>query len=389
MRKQTISLILCITLLLGIFIPFALANVSLGSRFDQIGKYGTIAVGLGLNDVDSGNFAIDVQGEVVVAYLYWAGVDYKPGGDNDAVFDGDDIIADFAYEEQYWYSDGEDYYHYVYIKDVTTKIISGPYTYSFSGNNEMLYPYGAGLVVIYENSELPLVRVVLKDGADGFHYFFTGPNGPNSEVTFFDFNSAISDREAEMFLIVGGNEHDNRPNKIWTQTGNGPKPTDLITTPSDVGGPYPLVGSDGRAWDTYSQNVQISTGDEWVCVQIESIISEGDGWPTFNGRGTSALLIATGFSIPIERELCGLSPGFWKHNIRVALEYPGGYSVPHDGEPRMSKEILESLLSKIEGNPTLQDALDALKAKGPGSESIRLNMANAFNAAAGYQPYSD
>jgi hypothetical protein len=227
------------------------------------------------------------------------------------------------------------------------------------------------------------------DGADGFHFFFDGPNGPNSEIASFDFESALSDRSAEMFLMVGGNEHDNRPNKIWTQTGSGDKPLDLITTPTSVGGPYPLIGSDGPAWDTFTDNVDIVSGDEWLCVQIESIISEGEGWSNFDGRGTSALLIATGFMIPVERELDGLSPGFWKHNVRVALEYPGRYSVPHEGESRMNKETLLAYLAKIAGTPTLQEAYEALKPQGPGSESIRLAMANAFNAAAGYLPYSD
>jgi len=392
MKKQTTSLILCTVLLVGLFVPFAFANVSLSNRFDAVGNYGMITAGVGLNEQASGDLIVDVPGNVVAAYFYWAGVDTKPGGDNTAVFNGADIIADFSIEEQFWYMDSVEYYHYVYVKDVSSMINTGGQTYTISGNDEMIYPYGAGLVVVYEDSSLPLVRVVLMDGADGFHFFFEGSNGPNSELTCFDFDSATSDRDAEMFLMVGGNEHDNRPNKIWTQTGSGANPLDLITTPTGVGGPYPLVGADGPAWDTYTDNVAIAGGDEWLCVQIESIISEGSGWPDFDGRGTSALLIATGFMLPVETGLDGLSPGFWKHNIRVALEYPGRYSVPHEGEDRMNYNRILGLAEAATGKTgieALEDALEALTAKGPGSESIRLDMANAFNAAAGYQPYSD
>ena len=38
---------------------------------------------------------------------------------------------------------------------------------------------------------------------------------------------------------------------------------------------------------------------------------------------------------------------------------------------------------------SLQEAYDALNARGRGSDSIRLDAANQFNAAAGFLPYSD
>jgi hypothetical protein len=283
-----------------------------------------VAAGVGLNNVVSGDISIDVPGTVVVAYLYWAGVDYKPGGVNQAIFDGIAITADFSYEEDFWYANSEEYYHYVYGKDVSSLINNGLDTYPFSGIDGMLYPYGAGLVVIYEDLELPINRVVLKDGLDTFHFDFAVPNGPNSDITCFDFSSTAHQRETQMVFIVGGTEHDDRPNKIWTQTGKGPKPTDLITTPSSVGGPYPLYGADGRAWDTYTDTIPVNAGDEWLCTQIESIISPGLDFPEFVGRGTSALLIATGFVLPVETppvEPEGLTPGFWKNHPDLWQSY--------------------------------------------------------------------
>jgi hypothetical protein len=71
----------------------------------------------------------------------------------------------------------------------------------------------------------------------------------------------------------------------------------------------------------------------------------------------------------------------------VALGYPGRYSVPHEGEPRITEAILLAYAGEI--GVTLPEALEALTAQGPGSDVIRLNMANSFNAAAGYAPYSD
>jgi hypothetical protein len=90
--------------------------------------------------------------------------------------------------------------------------------------------------------------------------------------------------------------------------------------------------------------------------------------------------------LPPEGE--GLSPGFWKHNIKVALGLSrGSFSSPHEGEPHITEAELLALAAKIP--VTLEDALTALQAKGPGSATIRLDMANAFNMAAGYGEYMD
>jgi hypothetical protein len=92
-------------------------------------------------------------------------------------------------------------------------------------------------------------------------------------------------------------------------------------------------------------------------------------------------------------ELCGLSPGFWKHNVRVALGYPGGYSTPHEGEDPMNYEWMVALAQMATGvfDPTaaLLAALTDLTATGPGSDMTRLGMANAFNDAADYTDYYD
>ena len=85
----------------------------------------------------------------------------------------------------------------------------------------------------------------------------------------------------------------------------------------------------------------------------------------------------------------GLSPGFWKHNIAVALGInPGSYSSPYEGAPK----ITESDLLNYVGMTTfagLPEAYNALSANGKGSASIRLDACNQFNAAAGYTPYND
>jgi hypothetical protein len=90
----------------------------------------------------------------------------------------------------------------------------------------------------------------------------------------------------------------------------------------------------------------------------------------------------------IELRKPGLSPGFWKHNISVALGLSkGSFSSPHEGDPHLTLEDLQGWATEI--GVTLQEAYYALNARGPGMDVVRLDMANAFNAAAGFGPYMD
>ena len=83
----------------------------------------------------------------------------------------------------------------------------------------------------------------------------------------------------------------------------------------------------------------------------------------------------------------GYTPGFWKHNIGVYLgENPGGYSAFNDGT-KVDAEMLEELFADLDVTP--EEAYEALSAKGPGMDTVRADMANAFNVAAGYGPFVD
>jgi hypothetical protein len=83
----------------------------------------------------------------------------------------------------------------------------------------------------------------------------------------------------------------------------------------------------------------------------------------------------------------GYTPGFWKHNIRVALELTrGSYSAFDDGTKVTEVDLL-TWAGDI--GVSLEEALEDLTARGPGSEATRTDMANAFNAAAGFGPFED
>jgi hypothetical protein len=396
LKKRIYPLIIIALLTVTCIIPAVFADAALtNERFREIGYYDIVAAGVGLEGVTDGTISLNIppsgNSEVVVAYLYWSGYDPITGGDDEVDFEGTPVTVLDSFGPDLWY---DDHYTYVYVADVTSDVQTGNNDYDIEGV-EFDRNFGAGLIAVYESDDLPLAEAIILDGLDNYWFGWPDPRGPNSEVTSLTFDPATISRTAEMILIAGATEHDDRPNELWTETGTGPAPlpTDnLITAPSTPpDGDYPFVGSDGIAWDTYMADVSIPADDEWLALQVESV-NTGDAGPDppHEGRGTSGILIAGGFVLTIPQ--CGLSPGFWKHNVRIALGYPGHYSVPHEGEPRMNYDKIVALAEDatlLSGTDALEAALAALTAKGSGSAMIRLAMANAFNAAAGYTPYSD
>ena len=156
------------------------------------------------------------------------------------------------------------------------------------------------------------------------------------------------------------------------------------TSAADIAARY----TEGVDYDISTVNAMIAaaqanSGFVPVPGQLVAIICE-----TLSVGGIEIQDLIIEVEVPEEETPCGLSPGFWKHNIAVYLgENPGSYSVPHDGEPRIDGPTLEGYLADI--GVSAGDAYAALTAKGKGSAEIRLNMANLLNDAAGYAPYSD
>ena len=83
----------------------------------------------------------------------------------------------------------------------------------------------------------------------------------------------------------------------------------------------------------------------------------------------------------------GLSPGYWKHNVKVYVEGRGSYSGDY---PKMTAALLEQCEAAIQVNHpsfTLEWANE--KFQDNAYKDMWLTIANWFNAAAGRAPYSD
>ena len=292
MNKKKLSLILSGLLVLSAIIPFVFADSAIDTeRFSAVGNLGIVANGLGLDTVDSSDITINVPGDAVIAaYLYWAGFDYINQGDDEVLFDDNTVEADQAYTDL-WLEDpnsvADDKYHYVYVADVTEFVNLGPDTYTVDefqvGDAPDSREYGAGLIVVYEDDALPLSRVTIMDGLDSYYWDFPDPRGPNSEIFSLDLDPNRASSEVEMVLFAGGTGSDNDPNNILIATGAGALPDPIITdpiTPIDS-----LITNNGAMWDTYQRTIPIEVDDEWLCVQVESIHTDG----------ASGLLIGAGF----------------------------------------------------------------------------------------------
>jgi len=326
MKNRLTSLLTAVVLTMSLVPPLATpqavvvadgpGETALAQRYYATGQYNIVAAGIGLNGTENGNpeadrtMALDVPGDdIVQAYLYWSGYDaHSEAGDLDyfdemalAVDGGaaDSVTADDSFGPTLWLdSAGEDpdYYHFVFIADVTNIIELGNHEYTFSGEGLEFYEnHGAGLIVVYEDATLPESRVVINDGLDSFRYDFTGSRGPNSEVTYFDFSAADHDRDVDVILMASGVNADNQPYSLWYQTGDGSKPVNLVDEVSAAEfipspPPYPLTGADGAEWDTFVSDgeITVSAGDTWLGLQGESIDSD-------DPQGAGVVLITAGF----------------------------------------------------------------------------------------------
>jgi hypothetical protein len=285
----------------------------LKERYLADGRYGIVAAGVGMTRParpGPGTIQIQIPGSgVPVAYLYWAGYGLETGGDDTVTLtrdsDGQSLTVtanpvDGVFGPTFWW---DDHWYFVYVADVTSLVVPGSSSYTISdfGDNMTLRD-GAGLMVVYEDTALPLSRVVIRDGLDRFYRGWgTGPRGETA-VNCGNIGTVGTERPLQYVMFVGEairlGEEEPRPNALWYLTGSGEWPTDLVNAPTDgpvigtlIQGPpdkypYPFDSVDGPQWDTYRGELTVPANDEWVCFQIESANDPRDpAWKPASGIG--------------------------------------------------------------------------------------------------------
>jgi len=108
----------------------------------------------------------------------------------------------------------------------------------------------------------------------------------------------------------------------------------------------------------------------------------------FFGLTVLTLMTLVLFSTASACTLPGLSPGYWKHNVKVYCGGPGHYS----GDPKETDASMEKYEALIQARYptagfTLEMANDIFQDNA--QKNLWLPLANAFNAAADRLPYSE
>ena len=155
--------------------------------------------------------------------------------------------------------------------------------------------------MIYESNTCPYQRIDLDWGLDSLRSGVGAPLGPDSELVCKTFPASPTAQTLTVDLIVGGVEHGDRGNSIWTISGNGALPTDSIT-PDSGGNPHPtateivdpLNANRGAELDIASITIPVGAGDTYACYQIEAKETEIDPF------GISGVLMGALTSWPME-----------------------------------------------------------------------------------------
>ncbi len=355
-----VALFLAVLLLL---IPqIVAADAALSQSFSAQGNYAIAANGVGLLGLSSGDIVLNVPGTPIQAFLYWAGNDFDPGGDDTISFavnaaPSTPLTADRTFGPDFWFGSGPgDVFNYVYAEDVTAQILSGNNTYTVSDFGPLRHHYGAGLIVVYEDPGLPVSQTTINDGLDAAFWNFPAPRGPNTEITCFQFAGAVSARNLDFIILGGGvDTAEFRPLAIWYQTGTGGVPGDLVNQPgaTEIGG-QPLDSNDGNEFDTFTSTITVPAGDTFACFQVESISDQ----PPFNGASFVWLAASARIQLavaPAEPELpkTGFAPG----RTTVLPAQPSERSYAHLGELTLEIPSL-GVASPILGVPQYEDGWD-------------------------------
>lgn len=266
-----------------------------GSPF--FGNFCKAAGGVGLKEVSTGSFTLNVTGRPVRAYLYWAGR-YPSNSDGDdqvqiTINGGAPIVIKADQSRKSDLGNGTAYYTYQSINLVNDArfagLLSGSFTVTAwglrSANLTTDEGYGIGLVVIGEDASCPFGQLDLRYGLDSFDEQLgmvmasaaqqsQDEFGPNSEVLCVQFDPIATARTLDFQAFIGGAEG---VNAIWYLTGTGILPTELIA--NGVGtvldGPpvtavSPFISNVGQQLDNYTHSLTIPANTTYACFQLES-----------------------------------------------------------------------------------------------------------------------
>jgi hypothetical protein len=318
---------------------------------------GIVADGIGLDGATTGTIVVDVPGGVSInrVLLYWEA--RGDDGDPSTVTVTKDAVSKNISGEFVGLSEiasGPD--SRSYRADITSEFSFG------SGINSVQVDVasgidfnGASLVVVVDDGSAASLEI--RDG-DDFAYLGFPLGDPNRDTNAqtFAFPAAPSDRQANLWLIVGDVE-DSRPNKIDITVAGVTQ--ELVNALGDGGS-----GRDGPEWDTYSAMVSIPAGATQLTVQLFSFDDETDKNPA------SLAWIVAALTVPITEGGEGCTPGYWKQDHHF-----DSWTLPFEPETHFA-DVFEDAFPGMTLHQVLEQGGGGLIALGRHTVAALLNAAS-------------
>ncbi|MFA6392277.1 MAG: SdrD B-like domain-containing protein [Patescibacteria group bacterium] len=251
-----------------------------GICYEDAWGYNTVANGVGLAEVSSGSFNLDVPENLYKAYIFWGGrYEGVNPGDNEIKLNGTTVTADATNIEQ---GSNPEWGWVGYYADVTSLVSVGNNNYTVTEVDvHDLYNDGAGILAVYKDSTIEPTQFAIKGGLDYAFHGFPDPMGPDTKVYTYTFDPAPYARTANTTLLVGdGEAGTSRGDNLWFKSSTGSAPTNLVNQAgaSEIATNF-MVQSDGPQWDTFSTTVTIPANATYASFQIESPEDQGDVSP--------------------------------------------------------------------------------------------------------------
>ena len=245
----------------------------------------------------SDTLSVPANAEIVESLVYWAG--RGPGWSQDSiVVNGVTVTADIDYS---W--DGPGFVQTTYVADLAAAGVTftpGTNAVDVSGfvqDNPTDRAYGAGVVVIYEDSSLPEVELELFEGNE-FAFFLdpfsneVGESAEHTNVSCVEFAPSIEDRTVNSFTRImgvdaGRSDAPPRSQRIQWWQGTAPVVAPVVdgvvgipsAAPSgSVDNPVPTKVDPNGSWGSvvFEADINLAAGNTHLCTQVQSV-SLGDG----------------------------------------------------------------------------------------------------------------
>ena len=248
--------------------------------------YQVAVAGIGMAGKTQGTIHLELPNTATVykAYLYWTGIDPFDGGDGTIQFEGSTFNAGDAHTEQiggpaFWSTNN---FAFAYRADVTDLVspTKSDYTFTdpFSGDpNQFDIPYGAALVVVYQDSAVSQATVVETwEGMDIAQGSSSPAGSEGISPIRFDFLPAAVDRTLHLSTVVGGTGSGTDGTKVYYLVGSGTPPSGDIYNNADAIVRTVPAAEDDAYMTTYDDTITVPAGAEWVIVQVQSPDPNGD-----------------------------------------------------------------------------------------------------------------